>query len=60
MIMLNRIKGLEKYEVYHISGQKLLEGNSDVIGIENFVPGTYLLKIQTKDKKIITEKIIKK
>ncbi len=37
MIMLNRIKGLEKYEVYHISGQKLLEGNSDVIGIENFV-----------------------
>jgi hypothetical protein len=28
--------------------------------LEKLVPGTYLLKIQMKGKKIITEKIIKK
>lgn len=60
IITLKGIKGLEKYEVYNITGQKLLEGNSEVISLESFVPGTYLLKIQTKDKKMITEKIIKK
>lgn len=51
---------LEKYEVYSISGQKLSEGNSDTVNMNSFVPGTYLIKIQTKDKKMITEKVIKK
>lgn len=51
---------LEKYEVYNISGQKLSEGNSDTVNMNSFVPGTYLIKIQTKDKKMITEKVIKK
>ncbi|BAP31384.1 uncharacterized protein CHSO_2347 [Chryseobacterium sp. StRB126] len=56
-----RIKeGLEKYEIYNISGRKLLEGNSDTINMNSFIPGTYLIKIQTKDKRIITEKVIKK
>ncbi|WP_250254630.1 T9SS type A sorting domain-containing protein [Chryseobacterium sp. Marseille-Q3244] len=51
---------LEKYEVYNISGQKLSEGNSDTVNMDSFIPGTYLIKIQTKDKKVITEKVIKK
>ncbi|KAA2222809.1 T9SS type A sorting domain-containing protein [Chryseobacterium sediminis] len=53
-------EGLEKYEIYNISGQKLLEGNSLTISMDSFVPGTYLIKIQTKNQKLITEKIIKK
>lgn len=53
-------EGLVKYEIYNISGQKLLEGNSLTISMDSFVPGTYLIKIQTKNQKLVTEKIIKK
>ncbi|WP_083190073.1 T9SS type A sorting domain-containing protein [Chryseobacterium artocarpi] len=53
-------EGLEKYEIYNISGQKLSEGNSEIVNMNNFVPGTYLIKILTKDKKLTTEKVIKK
>ncbi len=53
-------EGLEKYEIYNLSGQKLLEGNSVTVSMDSFVPGTYLIKIQTKNQKLITEKIIKK
>jgi hypothetical protein len=52
--------GLEKYEVYSVSGQKLLEGISGVVNMNGFTPGTYLIRIYTKDKKSITKKIIKK
>jgi hypothetical protein len=56
-----RVKGgLDKYEIYTVSGQKISEGNSDTVSMNGFIPGTYLIKIQTKDKKIITEKVIKK
>ncbi|MGK6341215.1 T9SS type A sorting domain-containing protein [Chryseobacterium sp. DT-3] len=53
-------QGLEKYEVYSLSGQKLLEGTSGVVNMNSFIPGTYLIRVYTKDKKSITEKIIKK
>ncbi|MCT2409070.1 T9SS type A sorting domain-containing protein [Chryseobacterium antibioticum] len=52
--------GLEKYEIYNLAGQKLTEGTSDVINMESLTSGTYLIKIYTRDKKSITEKIIKK
>lgn len=52
--------GLEKYEVYSASGQKLLEGISGVVNMNGFTPGTYLIRIYTKDKKSIIKKIIKK
>lgn len=52
-------EGVEKYEVYSISGQKLLEGNSDTVNMNSLIPGTYLIKIQTKNKKLMTEKVIK-
>ncbi|MEJ5105214.1 T9SS type A sorting domain-containing protein [Chryseobacterium sp. MYb328] len=56
-----RVKeGLEKYEIYTVAGQKISEGNSDTVNMNGFIPGTYLIKIQTKNKKIITEKVIKK
>lgn len=53
-------EGLEKYEIYNLSGQKLQEGNSLTVSMDSFVPGTYLIKIKTKNQKLITEKIIKK
>ncbi|MDP9959494.1 T9SS type A sorting domain-containing protein [Chryseobacterium lathyri] len=53
-------EGLEKYEVYSLSGQKLLEGTSGTVNMNGFTSGTYLIRIYTKDKKSITEKIIKK
>jgi hypothetical protein len=52
--------GLEKYEIYNMSGQKMLEGNSMTVSMNHFVPGTYLIKILTKNQKTVTEKIIKK
>ncbi|KPE51169.1 GEVED domain-containing protein [Chryseobacterium indologenes] len=52
--------GLNQYEVYDLAGRKLLEGNSAVISTEGLAAGTYLIKIRTKDHKVITEKIIKK
>jgi len=51
---------LEKYEIYNMSGQKMLEGSSMTVSMNNFVPGTYLIKILTKNQKTVTEKIIKK
>ncbi|AZA83425.1 hypothetical protein C1637_21130 [Chryseobacterium lactis] len=59
-LTIKALKGLEKYEIYNISGQKLLEGNSNTISLDHFTSGTYLIKILTKDKQIQTEKIIKK
>jgi len=52
--------GLEKYEIYNLAGQKLTDGTSDIINMESLTSGTYLIKIHTRDKKSITEKIIKK
>jgi len=51
-------KGLEKYEIFSSSGQKLSEGNSSIINVESLTPGIYLIRIYTRDKKMITEKII--
>lgn len=59
-VILKTEGGLEKYEIYSLSGQKLLEGTSSVVNMESLMPGIYLIKIHTKDKKMITEKIIKK
>lgn len=53
-------EGLEKCEVYNLAGQKLTEGTSDIINMESLTSGTYLIKIYTRDKNSITEKIIKK
>ncbi|AZA76359.1 T9SS C-terminal target domain-containing protein [Chryseobacterium sp. G0186] len=53
-------EGLEKYEIYSISGQKVSEGNSEVVNMSNLLPGTYLIKVLTKNKKVTTEKVIKK
>ncbi|OCA73633.1 GEVED domain-containing protein [Chryseobacterium arthrosphaerae] len=53
-------EGLEKYEIYGASGQKVLEGSSLPVNTESLTPGTYMIRILTKDKKVITEKIIKK
>lgn len=51
---------LEKYEIYDLAGRKLSEGNSADVNMYGLAAGTYLLKIHTKDHRIITEKIIKK
>lgn len=59
LVYIKSTEKVEKFEVYNISGQKLSEGNSTTINITDFVPGTYLIKIQTNSKKISTEKIIK-
>ncbi len=60
IVTIKMKEGLEKYEVYSLSGQKIQEGNSVIVNLENLVPETYMIKILTKDKKVITEKIIKK
>ncbi|WP_223608086.1 T9SS type A sorting domain-containing protein [Chryseobacterium sp. OSA05B] len=52
-------EGLEKYEVYNLAGQKLTEGTSGVVNMNGLASGTYLIKLYTRDKKSITEKIIK-
>lgn len=52
--------GLEKYEVFNLTGQKLLEGTFSTISMESLTAGTYLIKIYSKDKNTVIEKIIKK
>ncbi|WP_126650492.1 T9SS type A sorting domain-containing protein [Chryseobacterium aureum] len=59
-VVIRMKEGLQKYEIYTMSGQKMLEGTSMTVPMDSFVPGTYLIKIQTKDQKTVTEKIIKK
>lgn len=60
VVNIKTTERIEKYEVYSRSGQKVLEGTSEIVHMNGLVPGTYLIKIQTKDKKMLTEKIIKK
>ncbi|MFS4428480.1 T9SS type A sorting domain-containing protein [Chryseobacterium sp. S90] len=60
LVTIRMKERLEKYEIYNMSGQKMLEGSSMTVSMNNFVPGTYLIKILTKNQKIVTEKIIKK
>jgi len=60
MVMIQNTDRLAKYEVYSMSGQKVMEGDTHSFTLEKLAAGTYFLKIQMKDKKIITEKIIKK
>lgn len=59
-VTLKTEEKLEKYEVYNSSAQKILEGTSDIVNMDGLTSGTYLIRIYTGDKKIITEKIIKK
>jgi len=59
-VTLKTEERLEKYEVYNSSAQRVLEGNSDVVNMDRLATGTYLIRIYTGDKKMITEKIIKK
>ncbi|MBB4805395.1 hypothetical protein HNP38_000667 [Chryseobacterium defluvii] len=51
---------LRKVEVFSLSGQKLSEGNSDMIDINRLVPGTYLMKVETENQKTTVHKIIKR
>ncbi len=59
-VTLKTEEKLEKYEVYNLSAQKILEGTSGIVNMDCLSTGTYLIRIYTGDKKIITEKIIKK
>lgn len=59
-VVIKMNEALEKYEIYSTSGQKIMEGKSVNVNTDSLIPGTYLMKIQTRDKKVITEKIIKK
>lgn len=60
LVTITMKEGLEKYEIYSMSGQKILEGNTMTVNVESLLPGTYMIKILTRDKKTVTEKIIKK
>lgn len=60
MVNIQTTEKIEKYEVCNVAGQKVAEGTNNSINMNGFSAGTYVIKIQTKDKKIITEKIIKK
>lgn len=59
-IVISMKEGLEKYEIYSMSGEKILEGHKATVNVESLLPGTYMIKILTRDKKTVTEKIIKK
>jgi hypothetical protein len=59
-IQIKTTEVIDKYEIYSISGQKVVEGNSTSLNISTLIPGTYLIKIQLKNNTMITEKIIKK
>ena len=59
-VQIKSAESLEKYEIYDISGKKLMEGNSVLLNISNLIPGSYLIKIQLRNNTMITEKIIKK
>jgi sporulation protein YlmC with PRC-barrel domain len=50
-VVIKMKEALEKYEIYSTSGQKIMEGNSVNINTDSLIPGTYLMKIQTRDKK---------
>ncbi|MCW3162250.1 T9SS type A sorting domain-containing protein [Chryseobacterium oryctis] len=51
---------IEKYEIYSLTGQKVAEGNNNTINLSDFPAGTYLVKIQFNNQKIVTQKIIRR
>ncbi|MCS3529159.1 T9SS type A sorting domain-containing protein [Chryseobacterium sp. JUb7] len=59
IVYIKTLDKIEKYEVFTTSGQKITEGNTDSINTNDFAPGSYIIKITTKDQKILTEKILK-
>ncbi|ASK29044.1 hypothetical protein CEY12_02495 [Chryseobacterium sp. T16E-39] len=60
MVHIKATEPIEKYEMFSSTGQKVMEGKSASLNMGPLVPGTYLIKIQLKNNKVITEKIIKK
>ncbi|MBK1896402.1 GEVED domain-containing protein [Chryseobacterium paridis] len=60
IVQIKGVESLKNYEVYSISGQKVLEGNSTSLNMNQLIPGTYLIKMKLKNNTMITEKIIKK
>ncbi|WP_267406242.1 MULTISPECIES: T9SS type A sorting domain-containing protein [unclassified Chryseobacterium] len=60
MVNIETKEKLEKYEIYNSSGRKVADGKENIINVSSISAGTYVIKIQTKNQKIITEKVIKK
>ena len=44
---------IENWEIYSISGAKVLSGKGDVIDISNFSKGLYIVKIENSFKKLV-------
>jgi len=60
MVNIQTKEKLDKYEIYNLSGRKVAEGKENMINMSPISAGMYVIKIQTKNLKIITEKVIKK
>lgn len=48
-----------KVEIYNLIGERVLESNKEALNISNLPKGVYVLKLYTKEGKILTKKIIK-
>lgn len=45
--------------VYDMSGKLIYHGNTNIIDVRNFIPGTYFICIRQKDESVTTVKFIK-
>jgi len=59
LIHISNSNQIDAYQIFQFDGKQLASGNSFPINSNEFTKGIYLIKIQTKNNQIFTQKIIK-
>jgi len=59
LIHISNANQIAAYQIFQFDGKQVASGNSFPINSNEFTKGIYLIKIQTKNNQIFTQKIIK-
>ncbi|MFA5557231.1 MAG: T9SS type A sorting domain-containing protein [Flavobacteriaceae bacterium] len=59
LVYIEAEENIQSYEVYNIVGQRLMNGNSNVINLQELSIGTYIVKVKMQSGSVSTQKIVK-
>ncbi|MET3038262.1 T9SS type A sorting domain-containing protein [Chryseobacterium sp. NRRL B-14859] len=60
LLYIESPKGLKSFEIYDLSGKRVMTGAENTVNISSLLSGMYLIRIIGKDQNVTTKKIIKK
>lgn len=58
--VLNFSDEVEHYEIYDVTGKKVVSSKEKTLSVKNWASGVYVVKIFNKDGKTTTEKVVKR